>query len=171
MKKLIIGLSLITSFSSLAATSFSCTADLSILKLGKVEIQIEKKNGKTYALVHGQMVNPDVKITTFEIRDNLNLLVDPYSEDYVDYNFGERALFGIYDQENGIEIPGEPSFNIPTDISFDLLAVKKVVVYDLSNNNDSLTDKFGGQIVFEAYDKKGQLLGRVASMMLTKGCH
>ena len=149
MRRIFIGL-LFSLYASLAFASealISCTASI----LGNtIMVEIVPTDSGIKAFGNGRLLNPNVKVTDFVIRQDIEYPL----EDFSNYNHGELTLNGAWD----------------AGLSFDVRKARKVRVYDLSKKNDSFSNKFGGQILFEVFNKEQKLLGRAVRIMKTGEC-
>ena len=163
-------------FMSLSAFSSTkkihCTSDYSVLEMGDVSIEIIQNEKNLSSYINGKLSNSDVLVSSYIIKDGIQYPLSSDKSDYSSYNFGEKILSTIFDQENGFQIPGEDQddFILPSEISFELNRVKELKIYDLIQGNDSHRNKFGGQILMEAFDEDQNLLGRAVRILLTKAC-
>ena len=168
-----------------AEVFLECRADFSVMGAGIMTVQLTKTNqGALQARMNGVVSNPNVKPDQYQIRENINLEIDPYSREFGAYNFAETALVHLHnfiniDKDDMLKISEEDmkkmskeelaarrtlldSFKIP----FDLKHVRKMTIYDLIGKQD----KFGGTVLLEAYSLDGKFLGRLFRSIFVSGC-
>ena len=139
-----------------------CQADFSPLVPGVMAVQITKEDqGRLQAQINGTVSNQNVKSDEYRIRENLNMKVDPYSQEASSLNFAETSLVHL---QGLMENKDLRSF---IKIPFDLKRVRKMKIYDLQGRQD----KFGGTVLMEAYNQEGKLLGRVLRSLFANGCY
>ena len=126
------------------------------------EIQIDKLAGGTLAgKIDGKAASQDIKMKEYPVSRDLDVDTDPYSAAYSKFNEGEVALIHIH------KLQSDPHFGNRTLFSFPLKEVSKVHFYDLVGGKPN---KFGGTVLFEAYDKSGKLLGRIFRSLMATDC-
>jgi len=139
-----------------------CQADFSPMSPSVMAVQITREDqGRLQSQINGTVSNRNVKSDEYPVRENLDMKIDPYSEEARNLNAAETSLVhlqGLMDRKDlraFIKIP------------FDLKQVRKMKIYDLQGRQD----KFGGTVLMEAYDREGKLLGRVFRALRANGCY
>ncbi|MFZ6870788.1 hypothetical protein ACO0LF_01825 [Undibacterium sp. Di27W] len=126
------------------------------------EIQIDKlADGRLAGKIDGKAANQDIRMKEYPVSRDLDYATDPYSAAYGKFNEAEVALIHIHKLQNDQHL-GER-----TIISFLLKEVSKVDFYDMAGGKPN---KFGGTVLFAAYDKSGKLLGRVFRSIMVADC-
>jgi|GEM_PF-1563408 len=144
-----------------------CRANLPDFGDGKrqFEIQIDQlANGKLTGKIDGKPANPDIKIKEYPISPVLDYETDPYSAAFGKLNEAEIALIHIH------KLQQDPYAGKRPLVSFPLKEVVKVHYYDMVGGAGSKANKFGGTVIFEAYNKSGKLLGRVFRSIMVTDC-
>lgn len=126
------------------------------------EIQIDKlTDGALAGKIDGKAGNQDIRMKVYAISSDLDFDTDPNSAAHGKLNEAEISLIHIY------KLQHDPYVGSRTIISFPLKAVSKIHFYDLVGGKPN---KFGGTVLFEAYDKSGKLLGRVFRSLMVADC-
>ncbi|MCH8620747.1 hypothetical protein [Undibacterium sp. TS12] len=125
-------------------------------------IQIDKStDGTMKAMIDGKPANQDITMKDYPVSRDLDFEIDTYSTAYGKLNEAETSLVHIY------KLQHDPRLAEKTSISFPLKEVIRIHFYDLVGGKPN---KFGGTVLFEAYDKSGKLLGRVFRSMMVADC-
>ena len=163
--KLLLPILLILTSNAFAENLFDCSADFSVLEGGVVDVKVvEKENGQV-SLLSPLVVN-DVEVREFEISDDLVLGQQPGIGD--DFKQGEAYIQLLHQQDT--KHVREMGDLLKSGLSVDLKKVSKVVAYDLSPEQTSFNDKFGGVVGIKLFSKSGQLLGQYIQMLVAKAC-
>ena len=163
-------------------TIIECTSDFRHLELAKFEYKIVKTDsGILQFFQDGTLVNSNVTFKDFSIRDDINYQIDPYKDkdEFRTYNYGEQLTISIaMFQGKGPRVPQDMYEDLDEmmdeatkekiremlshiKFSFAVEDVAKIKIYDLWPDGDSFTNRFGGDVLAEAFDKDNKLLGRV----------
>ncbi len=148
----------------LAQAQISCVADLAPFFLpAKQQIDLKPLADGQYAVSLNQQLQPQpARFVSETVRENLNLLADPYGPEFASYNSAERSLTHIHQMQTRPEIKAMNKLDIP----FELNQVKTVKTMNLTGK----IDKFGGTVLLEAYAADQQLLGRVFRNVFIAAC-
>ncbi|MFZ6758469.1 hypothetical protein ACO0K9_14795 [Undibacterium sp. Ji50W] len=126
------------------------------------EIQIDKlTDGALAGKIDGKAVNQDIRMKVYAVSSDLDYDTDPNSAAHGKLNEAEVSLIHIYKLQHNPYLGNRPI------ISFPLEAVSKIHFYDLLGGKPN---KFGGTVLFEAYDQSGKLLGRVFRSLMVADC-
>ncbi|MES2036615.1 MAG: hypothetical protein V4495_02155 [Pseudomonadota bacterium] len=158
--------SLLASFAG-AEEVLKCRASFPDFGNGKrqFEIQIDKlTDGKLAGKIDGKPANQDIKMKEYPISPALDYETDPYSAAFGKLNEAEVALTHIH------KLQQDPYIAQESLVSFSLKDVSKVHYYDMVGGVGSKANKFGGTVIFEAYDKSGKRLGRVFRSIMVADC-
>ncbi len=158
--------SLLASLAS-ADEVLKCRANFPDFGNGKhqFEIQIDKlTDGKLAGKIDGKPANQDIKMKEYLISPALDYETDPYSAAFGKLNEAETALIHIH------KLQQDPYAGEKPLVSFPLKQVSKIHYYDMVGGAGSKANKFGGTILFEAYNKSGQRLGRVFRSIMVADC-
>lgn len=144
-----------------AAAQTICSADFSLLGQGQVSVEIRPRpDGRFDALVNGRVTNESTVAVEEDIRPHLNLAADPYGKEIAQFNAAERSLVHLHKLRESsqtrdlIKIPFAPA------------DVRRMKTFDLIGK----MDKFGGQVLLEAFDEGGRSLGKVLRRGLAGTC-
>ncbi|MBI3728441.1 MAG: hypothetical protein HY254_08950 [Burkholderiales bacterium] len=157
---------LLTSFAS-AEEALKCRANFPDFGNGKrqFEIQIDKlADGKLAGKIDAKPANQDIKMKEYLISPALDYETDPYSAAFSKLNEAEVALIHIH------KLQQDPYAGEKPLVSFSLKEVSKIHYYDMVGGAGSKANKFGGTIIFEAYNKSAKRLGRVFRSIMIADC-
>lgn len=147
----------------LAQAQISCVADFTPFLPTKQQIDLKPLADGQYAVSLNQQLQPQpARFVSETVRENLNLLADPYGPEFASYNSAERSLTHIHQMQTRPEIKAMNKLDIP----FELNQVKTVKTMNLTGK----MDKFGGTVLLEAYSADQQLLGRVFRNVFIAAC-
>ncbi len=147
----------------LAQAQISCVADLTPFLPTKQQIDLKPLADGQYAVSLNQQLQPQpARFVSETVRENLNLLADPYGSEFASYNSAERSLTHIHQMQTRPEI----KVMLKLDIPFELNQVKTVKTMNLTGK----MDKFGGTVLLEAYSADQQLLGRIFRNVFIAAC-
>ena len=162
----VITASLLASLAS-AEEVLKCRANFPDFGNGKhqFEIQIDKlADGKLAGKIDGKPANQDIKMKEYLISPTLDFGTDPYSAAFGKLNEAETALIHIHKLQQDPYVGEKPL------VAFPLKEVSKVHYYDMVGGAGSKANKFGGTILFEAYNKSGKRIGRVFRSIMVADC-
>jgi hypothetical protein len=139
----------------------ACAADFTDLGQGKLNVEIrQRSDGLFDASMNGTISNSGGRVIDETIRSDLNLSADPYGPEFASFNSAERSLIHIDTLLKSI------TTRRSVRLTFAIADVRRVKTYDLIGKND----KFGGQVLFEAFDTAGLSLGKVVRILVTVSC-
>ncbi|MFN0186689.1 MAG: hypothetical protein ACKVQR_22995 [Aquabacterium sp.] len=147
--------------SNTAHAQILCTADFSTLGQGLQTVSVRlKPEGSFEASVNGLTTNAHGTVVDDLVRPGLNLSADPYGAEFASFNLAERSL--VHLQGVLAITQGRGLIQVP----FPLSSVRRMKTFDLAGK----TDKFGGHVLLEALDDRGNVLGRVVRRVLVAPC-
>lgn len=147
----------------LAQAQISCVADLTPFLPSKQQIDLQPLADGQYTVSLNQQLQPQpARFVSETVRENLNLLADPYGPEFASYNSAERSLIHMHQMQARPEIKAMLKLDIP----FELNQVKTIKTMNLTGK----MDKFGGTVLLEAYAADQQLLGRVFRRVFIAAC-
>ncbi|PXX47643.1 hypothetical protein DFR42_1011233 [Undibacterium pigrum] len=158
--------SLLTSLAS-AEEALKCRASFPDFGNGKrqFEVRIDKlADGRLAGKIDDKAANQDIKMKEYLISPALNYETDPYSAAFGKLNEAETALIHIH------KLQQDPYAGEKPLVSFPLKEVSKIHYYDMVGGAGSKANKFGGTVLFEAYNKSGKRLGRVFRSIMVADC-
>jgi len=144
-----------------AHAQISCVADFSALGQGQIRIEIKQRSDGLFdAAVNGVTTNSGGKAVEEVVRSSLNLSADPYGGEFSQFNSAERSLVHLHSL---LESPATRQLTKPP---FSPRDVRRMMTYDLIGK----TDKFGEQVLLEAYGPEGALLGKIVRRVMVTAC-
>ncbi len=139
----------------------ACVADFTDLGQGKLNVEIKQRSDGLFdASTNGTISNSGGRVVDETIRSGLNLSADTYGAEFASFNSAERSLVHI---DTLLKSPTTRQF---VKLPFAIADVRRIKTYDLIGKND----KFGGQVLFEAFDTAGLSLGKVVRRLLPVSC-
>ncbi|MFT7723180.1 MAG: hypothetical protein QM788_10165 [Roseateles sp.] len=146
-----------------AQAQTACVADFSPLGQGRmaVEIRPAAQEGRFDALVNGRLANAGMLPVDEAIRPGLNFAVDAYGSEFQQLNGAERSLVHLH------RLSQAPATRDLVKLPFMPADVQRLKTFDLLGK----TDKFGGQVLMEAFDEHGASLGKVVRRAFVAACH
>lgn len=139
----------------------ACVADFTDLGQGKLNVEIKQRSDGLFdASLNGTISNFGGRVIDETIRSDLNFSADPYGAEFASFNSAERSLIHID------TLLKSPTTRRLVRLPFAIADVRRVKTYDLIGKND----KFGGQVLFEAFDTAGLSLGKVVRRVLPVSC-
>lgn len=139
----------------------TCVADFSAFGQGRFAVEIKARpDGRFDAVVNGSTTNAATSPVDEVVRPGLKLAADPHGKEFAQFNAAERSLVHLQGLR---ESPKTRDFvNLP----FSPADVRRLRTFDLIGK----TDKFGGQVLMEAFDEQGASLGKVLRRVLVATC-
>ncbi|RZJ09507.1 MAG: hypothetical protein EOP39_11215 [Rubrivivax sp.] len=145
-----------------AQAQASCVADFSAFGQGSMTVDIKPaaQEGRVDAVVNGSVTNAGTLVVDETIRAGLNLAPNPDSPEFKQLNSAERSLVHLHwisttsPTRDVIKLPFAPA------------DVRRLKTIDLIGK----TDKFGGQVLMEAFDERGTSLGKVIRRVFAATC-
>lgn len=139
----------------------ACTADLTLIGQGQVAIAITTRpDGAFDAGIDGVITHAGGRVADEPVRPGLDLAADPAGAAYAGFNGAERSLAHLH---RVLALPGSQDL---VRLPFAPAQVRRLKTFDLTGR----PDKFGGQVLLEAYDEAGRLLGRVVRRIVVAEC-
>ncbi|KQV61138.1 hypothetical protein ASC95_06990 [Pelomonas sp. Root1217] len=139
----------------------SCVADFSAFGQGRITVEIKpRQDGRFDAVVNGSTTNAGLVPVDEAIRAGLNLAADPHGKEIVQFNASERSLVHLHGLREGAATRGVIT------LPFSPADVRLLRTFDLTGK----TDKFGGQVLLEAFDEQGASLGKVLRRVFVATC-
>ncbi|RYG97365.1 MAG: hypothetical protein EON57_13850 [Alphaproteobacteria bacterium] len=158
---LLVSLLLACACAAHAHAQSTCVADFSAFGQGRFTVEIKPtQDGRFDAVVNGNTTNAGVLPVDESIRPGLNLAADPYGKEAAQFNAAERSLVHLHSLR---ESPKTRDF---VHLPFSPAQVRRLRTFDLIGK----TDKFGGQVLLEAFDVQGASLGKVLRRVLVAAC-
>lgn len=145
-----------------AQAQTTCVADFSPLGQGRmtVEIRPAAQEGRFDAIVNGRVTHAGMLPADEAIRPSLNFAVDTYGSEFKQLNGAERSLVHLH------KLSQTASTRDLIKLPFLPADVRRIKTFDLIGS----TDKFGGQVLMEAFDEQGASLGKVVRRALVATC-
>lgn len=144
-----------------AQAQITCVADFSALRQGQLRVDIKQRSDGLFdAAVNGVTTNAGGTVVEEAVRPGLNLGADPYGAEFAQFNAAERSLVHLQG------LLASPATRALVKIPFSPADVQRMKTYDLIGK----TDKFGGQVLLEAYGQGGVLLGKVMRRVFVAAC-
>ncbi|MDR7268966.1 hypothetical protein J2X20_001595 [Pelomonas saccharophila] len=154
-----LALSLLT---TAAHADISCVADFSAFGQGSMTVEIKPAalEGRFDAVVNGRTTHAGMLPVDETIRPGLNFAVDAYGSEFKQFNSAERSLVHLH------RLSEAPSTRDLIKLPFAPADVRRIKTFDLVGK----MDKFGGQVLMEAFDERGASLGKVVRRALVATC-
>ena len=144
-----------------ARAQTSCVADFSALGQGQLRIEIKQRSDGLFdATVNGVTTNSGGNVVEEVVRSGLNLGADPYGGEFSQFNSAERSLVHLH------SLLESPATRQLIKVPFSPGEVRRMKTYDLIGK----TDKFGGQVLLEAYGPGDVLLGKLIRRVFVAAC-
>jgi hypothetical protein len=144
-----------------AQAQTNCVADFSALGQGQLRIEIKQRSDGLFdAAVNGVTTNSGGKVVDEVVRSSLNLGADPYGGEFSQFNSAERSLVHLQ------SLLDSPATRQLIKVSFSPGEVRRMKTFDLIGK----TDKFGGQVLLEAYGPGDVLLGKLIRRVFVTAC-
>jgi hypothetical protein len=115
-------------------------------------------NGALTAVLDGETLREDVDVWDYPIRRHLKLGGDMPEV----INLGESALSHLY------LLASNAKLGLKIKVPFRYAEVSMVRIYELEPG--SRFHKFGGTVLFEAFDRRGRSLGKMLRSLLVARC-
>ena len=139
----------------------TCAADFSAIGQGQLRIEIQlRSDGLFDAVVNGMTTNSGGTVVEEAVRSGLNLGADRYGNEFAQFNSAERSMAHLYG------LLESPSTRQLIKVPFSPGDVRRMKTYDLIGK----TDKFGGQVLLEAYGPGDVFLGKVVRRVFVTAC-
>jgi len=125
-----------------------------------VEIKPAAQEGRFDAIVNGRTTHAGMQPVDETVRPGLNFAVDSYSSEFKQFNSAERSLVHLH------SLSETPATRDLIKLPFAPADVRRIKTFDLIGK----TDKFGGQVLMEAFDERGASLGKVVRRVFVAIC-
>lgn len=154
-----LALSLLT---TAAHAEIGCVADFSAFRQESMTVEIKPaaQEGRFDAIVNGRTTNAGMQPVDETIRPGLNFAVDAYGSEFKQLNSAERSLVHLY------RLSETPATRDLIKLPFTPADVRRIKTFDLIGK----MDKFGGQVLMEAFDDRGVSLGKVVRRAFVATC-
>jgi hypothetical protein len=144
-----------------AQAQTACVADFTAFGQGNVAVEIRPTpDGRFDAVVNGSTTNAGTLPVEEAIRPGLHLAADAHGKEFAEFNAAERSLVHMH------RLAESPKTRELIKLPFALAEVRRMKTFDLVGK----MDKFGGQVLLEAFDERGVSLGKVLRRVFVAAC-
>lgn len=149
-------------FATAAQAQLGCVADFSALGQGSMTVELKPaaQEGRFDAFVNGRTTHAGLQPQEESVRPGLDLAIDAYGDEFKQLNGAERSLVHLHKLSQNLRT--RDLVRLP----FALADVRRLKTYHLVGQ----TDKFGGQVLMEAFDERGAALGKVVRRVFVATC-
>jgi hypothetical protein len=145
-----------------AHAEIGCVADFSAFRQESMTVEIKPaaQEGRFDAIVNGRTTHAALQPLDETIRPGLNFAVDAYGSEVKQFNSAERSLVHLH------RLSETPATRDLIKLPFAPADVRRIKTFDLVGK----MDKFGGQVLMEAFDERGASLGKVVRRAFVAAC-